>query len=240
MELDSFHFGKRGFLIKKLTKDIDVSESGHGTANYEVKLVRKNMKARFIEHHIGCEENVPAGVRMESLKKASKEWERSEELHLLRGYGFVVEPIAPSCGKLYWRELKPQRGARRFEIDLQKSYGRTEEVGYGYGWTFPKMFAGVSSKGELSSSVCIRYPTELLTLRISFPWRYPLKRGPKLEAYDFNGNKRSITCNYERENLFEDMFDMRFMHGLGSYYRVIVKNPPQGYIFKTVWRIQKP
>lgn len=237
---NSFSFGPRGFLIRKLRKDVDVGENGHGTVNYEIRLARKNMKMHCIDHQLGGGESIPADIRLGTLKVANKAFEQGSELDVFRGYSFAAKSMVSSCKKLVWKELLPYRGFRRFEIDFQKTYGRAEDISYGYGWTHPKMFAGTSPKGELSSSVCVRYPTELLTLSIHFPAKYPLKHDPKLEVFDFNGNKLSTKIKYELDEPLENMFDLRFYQVFGKHYRVTIQKPPQGYIFKTVWRIKKP
>ncbi|MBN1823511.1 MAG: hypothetical protein JW803_04240 [Endomicrobiales bacterium] len=240
MKKNESNSAKKGFLIKSLTKDVDVSANGHGIANYEVKLLRKCLKTRFIEHQIGGEESVPASIRVGSLKEANSAWENEKDHYFLRNYTFIAETIMPAFKKVYWLERKPLGNNRRFKIDLDSTFGVAREVSYGYGWTFPQMFSGISAKGELSSSVSIQYPTELLTLRINFPCRYWLEDGPKVEVYDQNGHRRSCSAEYERLNLIENFFNLQFAHRLGSNFVLTVENPPQGYVFKTIWRIEKP
>jgi hypothetical protein len=236
MDINSWPFGKKGFLIRKLIKEVDVEENGHGTVNYEIRLARKNKKVNCIEHQIGYGESIPAAVRLETLKSANKAFEQGSQHDMLHGYNFTVKSILSPYKKLAWQELAPYRNVRRFEIDFKKTYGKVEEISYGYGWTHPKMFTGALAKGELSSSVRISYPTEALTLRVNFPWQYPLKHGPKLKVFDINGNETSLKIKYESENLFAGAFDLRLMHFVGKRYQVTIPNPPHGFTFKTVWR----
>ncbi|MFH1367966.1 MAG: hypothetical protein ABII64_02440 [Elusimicrobiota bacterium] len=235
---DGFPFMKSGFLMKGLTKDVDVSEDGHGMVNYEVSLVRKNMRVSSIEHVIGGDESLPADVRLGSLKTAKEVLDKGGIHQLFHGYSFTLESFPPNRKKLIWCELPPQKGIRRFEIDIQRTCGGAKELNYGYGWSAPKMFGKPTSKGEFSSWMFIRHPVEVLTLRISFPKGYHLKMGPKILMYDINGNECSSQGKSKYEMPCDSINDLRLIQCFGKYYQVRIYNPRLGFTFKTVWKLR--
>lgn len=225
------------FLFKEVRKSVEVSINGHGVAQYELTMTRKNSKERYICHQIGGEESIPSNIKLMSLKTGFKAWEAGDIRQVTQGYTFAIGALKSKTNELIWKELAASDREKSFKIDLKRTFGTDPDVFYGYGWSSPCMFKDNKAK-ELRSSIKIVRPTEQLALSVTFEEKYPLQKGPTLAVYDEKGRKQSCPDVYQYRDLFGKTFDMRIMHTFGELFEVVIMNPKVGWTYETVWKIQ--
>ncbi|MFH1367965.1 MAG: hypothetical protein ABII64_02435 [Elusimicrobiota bacterium] len=235
MVIDRFKLKATDFCLRRVTKEVSVSKSGHGVVVYRISAVRTSPGARYIMHRFGPEEGVPPKVCIPDIKAMSQNYHKHKFGEVVNGNTFMIKGIAIPVIKAHWQLADKDGNSQAFLLDTVRTFGYADEFSYSWAWSFERMFDRKTPKG-LFTSYRSYYPMEEFIMQLGFGMEYKFKKVPRIVVLNPKGEKEAAKRMQQRPEASEFCgYGYTVDDIVCKYYIADINYPQEDYTYRIEW-----